>query len=354
MSSYRRIAALALIPILTLDFLVSCGPESSSKVERATSVMGTVFTATVYGLKQEEADAAIDEAFEEMQRLNSLMSNWDRDSGISRLNQAAAEDWAIADPEIFALVLSALRYSRLSSGAFDVTAGPLVRLWGFLRRSEQRPPSPSELKAAMARVGYEKIEVDEERGAIRFSAEGMEIDLGGIAKGYAVDQAAALMRKRGVASALVNLGGNIISIGSPPGRQAWRVAVRDPRSSEGTIGYLEIAGAGVASSGQYERYFEYRGKRYGHIIDPRSGRPVEGVLGTTIVAPDGQIADILSTAVFVLGPDKGPALISSQEGVEGMIILPRSDGGVVIKISKRLRPRFRLGKSVTDADIVEF
>lgn len=332
-------------------FAIGCATE---KTERSTAIMGTVLTVTVYGLSSEVADEAVDSVYSEMERLNNLLSVWDSESTLSRLNRAAAGGWAEADPEILGLIQQSFKYSELSGGAFDVTAGPLVRLWGFLRKGDKRPPTETELAEAAARIGFRQVELDESRSMVRFGVQGMEIDFGGVAKGYAVDSAIKLLHEKGVESALVNLGGNSRAIGSPPGRGTWRISVRDPRKREGTIGVLEIAGQGVASSGQYENYFEYDGKRYGHIIDPRTGYPVEGVLGTTIVAPDALTADILSTTVFVLGPEKGPELIKSLEDVEGIIILPRADGGMLIRVSEGLADDFQLDTAISDATVETF
>ena len=335
-------------------FVFACGVE---RHERSALAMGTVLEVTIEGLTRSEAEAAADAVFAEVERLEALMSVWDTDSALSRLNREAARDWAIADPEIFTLLQTSLVYSRLTGGAFDVTAGPLVRLWGFIAREVRVPPPREEIEAAMAKTGFERIELDLERRSIRLPVEGMEIDFGGVAKGYAVDRAILVLRERGVERALVNLGGNVRGLGSPAARDRWTVAVRDPRTSgerPRLIGYIELGEGGVASSGQYERFFEHEGRRYGHIIDPRTGRPAEGVLGTTIVAPDALTADILSTAVFVLGPERGPEFIDAQEGIEGIVVLPRGDGGVIIRISEGLRPHFRLEASVTDADVEYF
>ena len=338
------------ISIAGMTFM-GCAPE---KTERSTAVMGTVLTVTVYGLSSDAAAEAVDSVYGEMERLNNLLSVWDSESTLSRLNRAAAVGWVEADPEILGLISASLHYSELSGGAFDVTAGPLVRLWGFLRRGDQRPPTDAELAEAKARIGFRKVELDRGRSMVRFGADGMEIDFGGVAKGYAVDSAIELLREQGVESALVNLGGNSRAIGSPPGRGTWRISVRDPRKREGTLGVLEILGQGVASSGQYENYFEYEGKLYGHIIDPRSGYTVEGVLGTTIVAPDAIAADILSTTVFVLGPEKGPELVNALEDVEGIIILPRGDAGILIMVSKGLEDALKLDPAVADATVETF
>ena len=353
----RLWAVAAAIAALTL-LLISCGGEEKEpappKHERSRDVMGTILTVTVYGLPDAEAEEAIEAVFAEMDRLNSLMSNWDPESGLSRLNRAAAEDWAAADPEILGLILEAKHYSALSGGAFDVTAGPLVRLWGFFRKNERRPPDRPAIDEALAQIGYEGIEVDREQGNVRFAKPGMEIDFGGIAKGYAADRGAQILLESGVDSGLVNLGGNIIAVGAPPGRERWRVSVRDPRSSDAMLGVLEIGEVGVASSGQYERFFVHEGRRYGHIIDPRSGNPVEGMLGTTVVAPDGLTADILSTSVFVLGPEAGIELIRSQRGVLAIVAVPEGEDGMLLRISSDLRPHFELDPNAKGVRIKEF
>ncbi len=335
-------------------FVFGCGVE---RHERAALVMGTILEVTIEGLPSSEAEAAADAVFAEAERLNALMNSWDPESALSRLNREAVRGWAVADPEILVLLQISLGYSRLTGGAFDVTAGPLVRLWGFIAREVRVPPPQGEIEAAMAQTGFERVELDLELRSVRLQVEGMEIDFGGVAKGYAVDRAIAVLRERGVERALVNLGGNVRGLGSPAARERWTVAVRDPRISgerPRLLGYIGLGEGGIASSGQYERFFEHEGRRYGHIIDPRTGWPAEDVLGTTIVAPDALTADILSTAVFVLGPERGPEFIDAQEGIEGIVVLPRGDGGVIIRISEGLRPHFRLEASVTDADVEYF
>lgn len=337
MKSLRRITAAALIAYLFLA--TSC---ADSKYERSTTAMGTVLTVTVVSMDREAADSAVEAAFKEIDRLENLLSLWKPESEMSVLNERAAEGWTQADQEILDLLETSLEFSRLTEGAFDVTAGPLVRLWGFHTREKNHLPTPEEIKEKKRIVGYRLVEIDSGNDAVRFANEGMEVDFSGVAKGYAVDRAVKIMRDLGVKNAMVNLGGNIYAFGSPAGRDMWNIAVRDPRSIENEIGVLKIKEKGVASSGQYIRFVEFENRRFGHIIDPRTGYPVEGeVLGTTIVAPDALTADIMSTSVFVLGPDEGAEFIKSQE-FEGLIILDNGKGGLLVKVSGGLRDSFEL------------
>lgn len=322
------------------------------KTERSTLAMGTVLRITLTGLSGEEADRAVAAAIVEVDRLENLLSTWKPESDLSKLNREASKDWVVPKEETFTILRMSLRYSRLTDGAFDVTAGPLIRLWGFHDRREHQPPSQEEIARTKESVGFEKIEIDEQKKAVRYAAEGMEVDFSAVAKGYAVDTVCAVLRKLGIKSGLVDLGGNIFAVGVPPGRDTWRIAVRDPRSNS-SIGTLRITEKGVASSGQYVRYIEYGNRKYGHIVDPRTGVPAEGILGTTIVAPDAITADILSTSTFVLGLDKAREIIKS-EGVEGLLISDNGKGGVKIYMSEGLRDSFEFNPDLEDAEVEYF
>jgi thiamine biosynthesis lipoprotein len=335
-------AALWFLPI-------SC---MQGRTERSILAMGTILTITVTGLDNVEADRAIEAAIAEVDRLENLLSTRKPESDLSKLNREAAKGWVIPSAETFRLLQMSLRYSRLTNGAFDVTAGPLVSLWGFHDRRDRRPPSSEELKRTRESVGYDKIEIDEQNKAVRFAVAGMEVDFDGIAKGYTVDKACEVLRNLGVKSGLVDLGGNIYAIGVPPGRDTWRIAVRNPRSND-SVGTLRITEKGVASSGQYVRYVEYENHKYGHIVDPRNGLPVEGVLGTTIVAPDGITADILSTATFVLGLEKAREIIRSED-VEGLLITDDGKGGMIIYVSEGLKGNFELNAALKDTQVEYF
>lgn len=347
---------VALVISVYLFSSTSC--NQPQRYEAEFEVMGTYLAVTIDGETQSDAAAASRAVNDEMQRINSLMSTWQADTPLSILNRMASEGWTEADGEIISVLQEAMQYSRLTDGGFDVTAGPLIRLWGFLKRSEQRPPTDEEIQDAMAKIGWQNVEIDNERSMIRFTVPGMEVDFGAIAKGYAVDRALGILRESDIETALVSLGGNVGVIGLPAGRESWGVAVRDPRHADALLGTLSLDtnfdGWGVASSGQYERFFEYEGRRYGHIIDPRTGYPVEGVLGTTVVAASAMQADALSTCLFVVGEERGISLLTDEPGAFGMIMLSDGEGSMRIRISKELVEYFTLFEGVEGVKVEEF
>lgn len=320
--------------------------------------MGTELVVTV-----ESDDPAISEetaelVHAEMDRLNDLLSVWNPDSPLSHVNQEARSGWAKMDQESYSLLRESMFYAELTSGKYDVTAGPLVRLWGFFAREERKPPQQDKIDAAKENIGHEKVAFDDSSKSIKFDAPNMEIDLGGIAKGYAVDKAMALLKDKNIKAVLINLGGNISFSGLPAGKKEWSIAVRDPRSKDQFLGVLslgkEFQGWGIASSGQYERYFEFEGKRYGHIIDPTTGYPVENILGTTIIASNATRADALSTSAFLLGAGAGKKMIKNQKGVYGLVLLPNGDGGLKIMISREIAANFSLIDQNENVIIEEF
>ena len=305
-----RTAAFLLAPaaLVLLCCLAGCGAESP--FEKQTYVMGTVAWVKIYGLEGRAAAEAAEEALEEMHRIESVMSAWKEESELSRLNAASGGAPRELSDELFDVVDRSFRFSRITGGAFDPTTAPLVDLWGF-RGGEPALPGDAALDSALALVGSSRIVLDREEQTIAL-LPGMRLDLGGIAKGYAVDRAAEILRGRGAQSALVNIGGNMYAIGAPPGRDAWTIGIRDPRGGDGVAGTLLLRNEAVATSGDYENFVEIDGRRYGHIIDPRSGRPAAGVLAVTVVARTAIAADALSTGLFVMGPERAPIALAAE------------------------------------------
>jgi thiamine biosynthesis lipoprotein len=242
-------------------------------------------------------------AFAEIRRIERLLSKYDPESEVSRLNRAGRLQ---VSRETFYLIQKAKDFSQASGGAFDITVGPLVDLWGFSSRN-YRLPSAQEIASALKCVGAEKIILRPADNVVEFTVSGVKIDLGGIGKGYALDCAAQKLKAAGVASCLINAGGQVLAVGDNAGAP-WRVAIRSPRG-QGVRAFLALRNGSVSTSGDYQHYFVSHGRRYSHIIDPRSGYPAQsGVTAVTIIAADGMTADALSTAVFVLGKEKGAAL----------------------------------------------
>jgi FAD:protein FMN transferase len=314
------LAASALAAIMILA--AACAPREPYTKE--TFVMGTKAWVTVAGLSDADAERAARAAFREMYRIESVMSTWRPSSEISRLNGGAGGAPVTISRELYSLIDSSFFYSRATAGAFDVTVRPLVRLWGF-QGGEPKLPSDEEIASALSLVGYAAIVLDSAASTAALPA-GMQIDLAGIAKGYAVDRCVAVLAGLGVRSALVNIGGNIFAMGAPPGKKGWTIGVRDPNGGLDMVGTLVIRDEAVATSGNYENFVEIDGARYGHIIDPRTGRPVSRVLSVTVVAPTGLASDALSTGLFVLGPDEARAAVGRLAGVAALFALPGEDG----------------------------
>lgn len=305
-------------------------PDRSVRRERTWPAMGTMLHVTARAPDSAAAEGAVGGARDRVLAADSLMSTYRPESEVSRVNRAAGRDRPVrVSPETAAVLREALRWARVTGGAFDPTAGPLARAWGF-HEGEPRPPAPAARDSAARLVGWERVEWSAEDRSVRLPEEGMRLDLGAVAKGHALDEAVEAMRARGAEAGMVDLGGNLRVFGSPPGgapgagpdggdgrkgagrdarpetrSRAWRLGIRHPRRDGGLLGTLSLDSGSVATSGDSEQFFERDGVRYSHIMDPRSGRPARGVAQVTVVAGEASTADALATALFVLGPDRG-------------------------------------------------
>ncbi len=288
---------------------------------QSRNAMGTVFTIYLYAHDGELAGVLFESAFEEIERLEEALSNYRATSELSRINRLAAEQAVTTDPEVFALLQTSLAYSRRSAGAFDVTVGPLMQAWGFFR-GEGRYPTDAELERARESVGSEKIYLDRATRTVRFAAPGVELDLGAIGKGYAVDRAVKVLREAGVKAALVDAGSSTLyAMNAPPGKSAWTVHVPRPGDRSQTVSTVALRNESLSTSGSYEQFFQLDGRRYCHVMDPRDGVPVQGVLQATLIAPDGTTTDAFSNAMFVMGPEAGSKLLATVSGARGLWIL---------------------------------
>jgi thiamine biosynthesis lipoprotein len=295
---------------------------SSSEVVRSQSAedqlfsasraaMGTTFTIYLYSSDQVKADTDFEAAFDEIERIEEALSNYRPSSELSRINRLAAQQSVTTDPEVFDLLQTSFDYSRRSGGAFDITVGPLMQAWGFFRKNGQYP-TRAQLLQARARVGWKRVDLDPEHRTVRFDVPGMEFDMGGIGKGYAVDRVIELLRDAGVKSALVDAGSSTLyALGAPPGKDGWKVLVPQPGDRSHAISEVVLHDNSLSTSGSYEKFFRLNGRTYCHIMDPRTGAPVQGMLQTTVIAPTGTESDALSTTMFVMGPAKGRKLLES-------------------------------------------
>ena len=362
-----RIRAAGII--LPLVLLAGCAKTATDK--QTSLLMGTVVDITVQHEDPAIARKIINEAFAEGIRLQNLLSIYEKNSEVSIINRKAGIEEVKVSGEVFSLIEDAHSYSELTGGAFDITVGPLLELWGFTplvretgvtpsdggkhRRKmpdkvtpqllvETHPhllpppsrgrikvgdeslsppvnealPNKSELEKTLSLVDYRDVRLDRSKSTVKLEKPGMKIDIGAIAKGYMVDKMVAVLRTGGIRRALVNAGGDMYALAAPLGKKAWRVGIQDPHSSNSVIEVIEISNEAVATSGDYEKFFVIDGKRFSHIIDPGTGYPASGLVSVTVIARTATEADALSTALFVMGEKEGRELIKEMSNVRAI------------------------------------
>ena len=288
--------------------------------------MGCTYSIVAYGDQAQPVREYIRAAFDEIDRIDRLMSHYKPDSPLSQLNRTAAQQAVRVDDELFDFIAECLRYSRASDGAFDITVGPLMKAWGFFH-GEGRLPTAVELRKARANIGYQYVLLDEGARTIRFARAGLSLDLGGIAKGYAVDRAGAMLKQRGLRDALVNAcGSTMYAMGSDPTLGiGWAVQVRDPLNENKTALTVKLKDQALSISGSYEKFFELKGKRYAHVMNPRTGLPVQGVLSVAVITDTGLAGDALDNVFYVQGAAWSRKHRARLQAQEVFFFLPISD-----------------------------
>ncbi len=279
-------------------------------------MMGTEISVHLWHENAEQGMSVVEETFTEITRIEALMSTYIEGSEISEINRSAADAPVAAGDELINLILRSLDISVLTHGAFDITYDSIGQYYDF---RERRRPDAATIQEGLERIDYRLVEVDRLEGTVQFLAPGVRINLGGIAKGYAVEQAVKLLRSRGILHGIVTAGGDSRLLGDRRG-QPFMVGIRDPRNEGEVVLTIPLEDEAISTSGDYERYFEEDGKRYHHIIEPMTGEPAGGIRSTTIVGPDAVLTDALSTSVFVLGVDRGLRLIATLPDYEGIVI----------------------------------
>jgi thiamine biosynthesis lipoprotein len=307
--------------------------------------MGAEIHVSAWTGDEPAARATFQEIFAELDRLESLMSVWREGSDIVRLNAAAG----VKPVAIGSDVMDALRAARVvgdwTDGAFDVTFAALSDVWKFDHDQDNRIPPREDIERRLPRVDYRALVLDSTARTAYLPRAGMRAHLGGIGKGYAVDRAAGILRSRGISDFMIQFGGDLYVAGAH-GERPWRLGIRDPRGPADRIfAAIELTNSSFSTSGDYERFFMHDGRRYHHIIDPRTGEPARGSRSVTIVADTATLADALSTGVFVMGPDKGMALIERLPKVDGVIV---GDDNRVL-VSSGIRERLQILAQPTDA-----
>lgn len=314
-------------------------------------LMDTSCTITAVSSSETKAREAIDAGFARIKELDRLLNHFSPASEISAINKTAGNNPVKVSIETLEVVKKAVEIADYTHGAFDPTIGPLTKLWGF---SGQNPrpavPPENEIKNAMKLIDYKKIKINTSTSEIFLEEKGMELDLGGIAKGYAADIAIEAIKAKGIKAALVAIAGDIRGFGLKPDKQPWKVGIQNPRQEtrgkgqgarvngeEDIFATLHLKDKAISTSGDYQRFFMEKGKRYHHILNPKTGYPSQGVISASVIAPEGHVTDGFSTGVFVLGPDKGIKLLESI-GLDGIII----DADKKIFITKNLKGKINL------------
>ena len=321
-----------------LLFLTGCSAESSPEPVQGTFfAMDTVMDFTIYG-----ESGLIDQSESLITSLESLVSVTDADSELYAINQTGS---GMLTEEASSLMEQALEICRRTDGALDLSIYPIVRAWGFTAGNYQ-VPDEAEIQALLPLVDYRKIQYDAATGTVTLP-EGMEIDLGSVAKGYAGQLAAQMLREHGVQSALLNLGGNVQTVGTKPDGSPWQIGIKDPQGEDAMM-VLSVEDQAVVTSGGYERYFEQDGQTYWHIMDPSTGHPADsGLISVTIVGDEGVICDGLSTALFVMGLEKAADLWAQSGDFEAVFVTASGE----VYITEGLRDRFALTEQYADTPV---
>jgi thiamine biosynthesis lipoprotein len=306
-----------------------------ARFEYSQPHMGTLVRIVLYAPDAPTADAAAQAAFSRITVLDETLSDYRDSSELIQVSRQSGGGPIEVSDDLFRVLRVAQRVARESDGAFDVTVGPLSVLWRHARRVRELPDAAS-VAEARARVGRDKLQLDEQRHTVRLTTPAMQLDLGGIAKGFAADEAAAVLTRRGIGAALVAAGGDIVATGPPPGQRGWRVAVASIEGADRPAGYLNLRDAAVSTSGDAEQFVVLGGVRYSHVFDPRTGAALTGRRSTTVVARDGMTADALDTAVSVMGAIKGLTLVESTPGA-AVLVVEETDGVTRAHESSRWR-----------------
>jgi thiamine biosynthesis lipoprotein len=272
------------------------------RLEQTAEAMGSAYSIAVYGYDRQAMEAAVAAAFDEVRQLDSMLSNYKPDSEWSEVNREAARRPLPVSAELFQLLAACQDYSRRSEGAFDISVGPLMKVWGFYKGTGHLPHR-AEVLAAMRNVGYQHVHLDPARQTVSFDRPGIDLDPGGIGKGYAVDRMIDVLRQKGVSTALVSASGSsIYGLGAPPNEpRGWRTLIRDPRNERRSVAQVFLKNQSLSTSGTYEKFFRAEGRLYSHIMDPRTGYPAPGMLSVSVIAPRTIDSEAWAKPFFING-----------------------------------------------------
>ncbi len=308
-----------------LAFFFSSVLSAQMVYTQKTKMLGSPFEMTVVAQDTVEGNYFIQKAIDEVKRIEHLISDWIPTTQISQVNQNAGITPVRVDQEVFQLIERAIKISKLTNGAFDISYASMDKIWKF-DGSMKEMPTEEAIKNSVAKVGYQNIILNEKESTIFLKNKGMKLGLGGIGQGYIADKIKALLIVSGCKSGIVNVSGDIFAWGKQPDGKPWTVAIVNPINKNKVFASFPLEDSAVETSGSYEKYVTFNGKRYSHIIDPRTGYPAAGIVSVSVFAKTTEVADALATGVFVLGVDVGLDLINQLKGIECIIV---DDKGVV-------------------------
>jgi FAD:protein FMN transferase len=322
----RSSGCWAGIVIVVIGVVAGAQPftEELTRFEFAEDRMGTRFRLVFYAESNSIAQAAQRDAFRRIAELNDILGDYVPTSELMRLSQKAGGPPAPVGPDLFAVLQRSQEISRITDGAFDVTVGPLIRLWRRARRTRELPP-PERIAEARALVDYRFLKLDESKRTAQLEKPGMQLDVGGIAKGYTGDEVQKVLKKHGVQSALIAAGGDIVVSAAPPGTAGWRVGITPLGEEEQGTPTLFLHDCGISTAGDTEQFVEIGGVRYSHIVDPQTGLGLTTRIQVTVVAKDGITADGLDTGLAVLGVERGLPIVEKLPGVAARFVWKKSD-----------------------------
>jgi len=325
---------LVLLTVCCLSAYSDPTEASLHPFEAVEPHMGTLFRIKLYAQNESQAQAAFHTAFERIGQLDGTLSDYQPNSELNRVTRSPVRQPVHVSKDLFRVLSAAQNMAEETDGAFDVTVGPLTHLWRAARK-QGNAPSTKALGTALEQCGFRKMHLDAGRQSVMFDIDGMQLDLGGIAKGYAADEAIAVLRGAGVSRALVAASGDLAFSDAPPGKGGWSIGV-DALDSAGQpfTRVLVMTNAAVSTSGDTEQHLDVGGKRYSHIIDPKTGMGLTNQLTITVAARNGTEADAAATAISVLGRDKGLVFVEGREGMAALLV-DRSDHPAVVTISRR-------------------
>lgn len=307
------------LPLLLILLTISCYQHNEILHVRTFFIMGSEFEYKLYCRNKAICEKVVRESQERLNEIDYLFSNYREDSVLTDVNKNASTSAVTVPPEFISLTEQSIKYSELTGGAFDISVGKLFEIWKKSSKTN-KVPEKSQIESALKCTGYKKIRLNKVNNTVSFDSDCLELDYGAIGKGYAVDEVVKIVKNHGIKKGLINFSGNIYALDKQTGEKGWEVGINDPFNKSSVVDFINIDNLGVATSGDYEKYFLINGKRYSHIIDPGTGYPVENLSSVTVLADSATKADALATAFSVMGREKTEEY-AGVNNVRGVMII---------------------------------